>query len=110
MFIDFYKLFCFTDMSHHRTVHALSLSHGQAIRKSHSEECLPCSQSVENLDFRGSSVAIKTIPSFSKLGKQLRIRFESKDQRETRESNEECSGEQEKRRTTARVRTSSQLR
>lgn len=84
-------------MSHHRTVHALSLSHGQAIRKSHSEESLPCSQSGENLDLRGSSVAIKTIPSFSKLGKQLRIRFESKDQRETRESNEEYSGEQEKR-------------
>ena len=92
-------------MSHHRTVHALSLSHGQAIRKSHSEECLPCSQSVENLDFRGSSVAIKTIPSFSKLGKQLRIRFESKDQIETKESNEGYSGEQEKRNKRWKFRT-----
>ena len=84
-------------MSHHRAVHVLSLSHGQTIRKSHSEESLSWSEAGENLDLRGSSVAIKTIPSFSKLGKQLRIRFESKDQRETRESTEEYSAEQEQR-------------
>ena len=84
-------------MSHHRTVHVLSLSHGQAIRKSRSEESLSWSGAEENLDLRGSSIAIKAIPSFSKLGKQLRIRFESKDQRETREGTEEYSGGQEKR-------------
>ena len=85
-------------MSRHRTVHALSISHGQAIRKSRSEESLPSSHKAkENLDLSRSSVVSKTIPSFSKLGKQLRIRFESKEQRETKESTEEYCGEQEKR-------------
>lgn len=85
-------------MTHHRTVHVLSISPGQAIRKSRSEEYLPWSHNAEeNLDLRGSSVVTRTIPSFSKLGKQLRIRFESKEQRETKESTEEYSGEQEKR-------------
>lgn len=82
-------------MTHHRTV--LSISRGQAIRKSRSEEYLPSSHKAEEtLDLRRSSAVTKTIPSFSKLGRELRIRFESKEQREAkRESVEECSREQD---------------
>lgn len=101
-------------MSHYRTVHALSRSQGQAIRKSRSEESLPWSRRAEeNLDLRGSSIETKTIPSFSKLGKQLRIRFKSKEQRETKESTEEYSGIKVKMslvQTTSPVNNASDLR
>ena len=84
-------------MTHHRTVHVLSISHGQAIRKSRSEEYLPSSHKAEeNLDLKRNSLTIKTIPSFSKLGKELKVQFISKGQREERKSTEELSRDQEK--------------
>ena len=95
-----------TDMTHHRTVHILSISHGQAIRKCRSEEYLHLSQKAEkNIDLRRSSGATRTIPSFSKLGQELRIRFKSKVQRETKESSEEYSGEQDNRHRSWKLRS-----
>ena len=93
-------------MTHHRTVHILSISHGQAIRKCRSEEYLHLSQKAdENIDLRRSSGATRTIPSFSKLGQELRIRFKSKVQRETKESSEEYSGEQDNRHRSWKLRS-----
>ncbi|XP_078346427.1 uncharacterized protein LOC144631753 isoform X1 [Oculina patagonica] len=86
------------DMTHHRTVHVLSISNGQAIRKSRSEEYLPLSHKAEeNLHLRRSSGVSKIIPTFSKLGQELRIKFERRQQREAKDRTEEYSGEQEKR-------------
>lgn len=83
--------------THHHTVHVLYISHGQAIRKSRSEEYLPSSHKAEeNLDLRRSSLAIKTIPSFSKLGKELRIQFQAKERQEAKDRTEDYSGEKEK--------------
>ncbi|KAJ7373747.1 hypothetical protein OS493_011356 [Desmophyllum pertusum] len=57
--------------------------------------CLPVTKLKRTLDLRRSSPVTKTIPSFSKLGRELRIRFESREQREAKESAEKCSRERD---------------
>ena len=79
-------------MTNYHTSYVLPVSHGQAIRKCHSEEHLPSSHKAEenlHLRSRSSSTANTLIPSFSKLGRKLKIRFETRE-------HEESSGAEEK--------------
>lgn len=80
-------------MTHHQTLNVLPVSSGQDIRKPRSElEHQSSSHKAEkNIHFRsGSSSTAETliIPSFAKLGRELKIRFEATDQPESREKEE----------------------
>ena len=80
-------------MTHHQTLNVLPVSSGQDIRKPRSElEHLPSSHKEEKkIHFRSeSSSTAETliIPSFAKLGRELKIRFEATDQPQSREKEE----------------------
>ena len=84
--------FCFifyVDMTHHYISYVIPspVSPGQAIRKCRSEEHLPFSHNAEkniHLRTRSLSTTRTLIPSFSKLGRELTIRFQTTEQRESR--------------------------
>lgn len=84
-------------MTHHHTSHVLQpVSPGQAIRRSWSEEHLPASHKAERSFYlRSRSLSTATlIPSTSKLGREVKIRFETSDQRKSRQT-EKNFGEEE---------------